>query len=101
MARTTLIARALVALPLVASPVVSSGISWAPTHEDAMRDARAQGKVVLVAVNMDDEASSDRMAKAVYRDKRVIALTSKTINLLASTDEHSQGSCKRFRRTCS
>jgi len=91
-ARTALLASVLAALPTISS----SDIEWAPYYQEAMRNAEARGAVVFVAVNMDGESSNEEMVKAVYRDKRVVELSRHTINLVASTGEHSSGACKLF-----
>ena len=95
MPRTVRSASAVLVLPLALSVAPGSGIAWEPYFEAGLRDAQAKNRVVLVAVNMDDEASNDLMLK-LYKDKRVLELAGRTVNLIASPDEHSSGKCRRF-----
>lgn len=72
-------------------------VAWEGSYETAMARAREQGRVVLVAVNMDGEGANDYLAQQVYQDKRIGELTSSTVNLVASRANHaSSGPCKRF-----
>jgi hypothetical protein len=72
-------------------------VTWENSYETAMARAREQGRVVLVAVNMDGEGANDYLAQQVYVDKRILDLTSSTLNLVASRSTHaSSGPCKRF-----
>ncbi len=92
----------LLSLPLLFAashfvPGAAKDISWSAEYGPALEAARDAGKVVFVAVNMDGERANDRMAKDVYRDKRIVALTEGTVNLLASAAVHRKsGSCSRF-----
>jgi hypothetical protein len=96
MARIPLLALAWI----VVAPFLSRAqaqIAWESSYESAMTRAREQGRVVLIAVNMDGEGANDHMAQRVYTDKRVAELTSSTVNLLASRSVHApSGPCKRF-----
>lgn len=96
---------ALIAAPVVAFSVPASPgtipaakeITWSPEYAPALEAAGDADKVVFVAVNMDGERANDRMAKDVYRDKRIVGLAEGTVNLLASAAEHKKsGSCSRF-----
>ena len=52
----------------------------------AIERARAEGTVVLLAVNMDVEAGNERMAKKLsYRDKRIQALAAEAVSVITST----------------
>lgn len=72
-------------------------IAWESSYETAMARAREQGRVVLIAVNMDGEGANDWLAEQVYQDKRMQGLTASTVNLVASRSMHAaSGPCKRF-----
>ncbi|MCH2102076.1 MAG: HEAT repeat domain-containing protein [Planctomycetes bacterium] len=81
-------------LPLTAL-FSAADISWETDFEAALARAKAENKVLFCALNMDGEKANDRMAKDVYSDKEVIALTQYTVNLIGSRFEHG-GKCKRF-----
>ena len=81
-------------LPLLAA-VGAADITWETDFEAARERAKAENKVLFCALNMDGEKANDRMAKDVYTDKEVVALTQHTINLIGSRFEHG-GKCKRF-----
>ena len=73
-----------------------SDIAWSPEYETALEQAATDKKVVFVAVNMDGEAANDRFAKDIYHAKRIAQLAGNTVNLIASTFEHSSRECARF-----
>ncbi len=80
-----------------AQPAKGKSIEWAATYGEALELARSSNRVVFVAINMDGERANDRMAKKVYKDKAVVALTAKTVNLIASAATHNKsGKCSRF-----
>lgn len=76
----------------------ADSIAWEPQREAALARARAERRVVFVAVNMDGERACDRLAEKVYRDKTIVALASATVNLIASQPSHTAGdkACARF-----
>ncbi|MBC8403659.1 MAG: hypothetical protein H8E15_00410 [Planctomycetes bacterium] len=78
------------------SPTSAGQIVWQKDLKVAQDLATAENKVVFIALNMDGERANDRMAKDVYSDKQVIALTEKTLNVVGSRFEHGSGECKRF-----
>ena len=93
------------AVPNPASATVSSAtlspagsaIEWAESFDGAFTSAVKEGQVVFVAVNMDGERANDRMVEDVYGDKRIVALSERTVNLIASASEHkASGTCRRF-----
>jgi hypothetical protein len=84
-------------LSLLPGTVSSGGIEWQASYELALIQAKAENKVVFVAVNMDGERANDRMVKDVYRDKVITKLAAETINLVASNNTHGSGrTCSRF-----
>ena len=89
----------LLVVLLLASPLPRANIEWAPSYADALAEAKAEKRVVFVALNMDGEAANDRAAKKLYRDKRIVTLAQLTTNLIASADKHSKDDkpCSRFK----
>ena len=73
----------------------SSDIHWERSLEAALARAKTENKPVFVAVNMDGEKANDRLVATVYRNAKVRALSERTVNLIASRDDHGS-SCKRF-----
>ena len=72
-------------------------IQWADSYDGALQQAADEDRVVFIAVNMDGERANDRMAEKVYRDKTILAVSERTINLVASSGTHSKsGKCPRF-----
>jgi hypothetical protein len=72
-------------------------ITWQAEFARTLELAESENQVVFVAVNMDGERANDRMAQQVYRDKAILSLAEKTLNLVASTSEHqAKGACPRF-----
>ena len=94
MIRTLLAVASLLVLPAVSAP----GIAWTSGFEQTLERAAAEKKVVFLAVNMDGERANDRMVEKVYRDKDVIELSARTLNLVASAAEHAtmDKDCPRF-----
>ena len=54
---------------LVAKP---DRIEWQPDFEQALERADEQGRVVLVAVVLEDEGQSERLITEVYSDAEVV-----------------------------
>ncbi|MBI4878713.1 MAG: HEAT repeat domain-containing protein [Planctomycetes bacterium] len=75
-----------------------AGIAWQESLDAALEKARAENKVVFVAVNMDGERANDTLANTVYKDKDIVKLAGLTANLLASKETHAGGEreCPRF-----
>jgi hypothetical protein len=87
---------ALAATVLAAAAPVA-GIRWDASYEAALERARAEGKVLFVAVNMDGEPANDRLA-GLYRDARLASAAAATVNVVASRFEHAADGkpCARF-----
>ena len=84
-------------LSLVPGTASSGGIEWQASYELALTKAKAENKVVFVAVNMDGERANERMVREVYRDKVITKLAGETINLVSSNNTHGSGkTCSRF-----
>ena len=84
-------------LSLAPGTVPSGGIEWQASYELALTQAKAENKVVFVAVNMDGERANERMVREVYRDKVITKLAGETINLVSSNNTHGSGkACSRF-----
>ncbi|MFT6111159.1 MAG: hypothetical protein ACJA2W_004089, partial [Planctomycetota bacterium] len=69
---------------LAAVNPAAKGIEWADTFDGALMTAVTEGRVVFIAVNMDGERANERMVKNVYGDKRIVALSERSVNLIAS-----------------
>ena len=72
-------------------PVASDAhqIAWQRTFGDAVALARAEGRPLLVALNMDGESASDRIVQELYRDADFVAATRACVCLVASVFRHS------------
>lgn len=81
-------ARGALALALLAASAHAGEIRWESSFEAALARAKAESKIVLVAVNMDGEGANERMAKNVYRDDVVAKLAADTVNVIASPADH-------------
>jgi len=90
--------RAAALLALLSPCTLAGGIAWTSGFEKTLERAAAEKKVVFLAVNMDGERANDRMAQKVYRDKAVVELSARTLNLIASAAEHAtmDKDCPRF-----
>ena len=78
------------------TPTSAAQVVWQKDLKVAQDLATAENKVIFIALNMDGERANDRMAKDVYSDKQVVALTEKTVNVIGSRFEHGGSECKRF-----
>ena len=63
-------------------------VHWQRSLADALAVARATGKPLLLAVNMDGESASDRIVHEQYRDPAFVALTRHAVCLGASVFRH-------------
>jgi len=90
--------RAVVTLALLIPNALAGGIAWTSGFEKTLERAAAEKKIVFLAVNMDGERANDRMVEKVYRDKQVLELSTRTLNLVASASEHAamDKDCPRF-----
>ncbi len=88
----------LLALLLSAPSALAGSIVWQTDFEKTFEEAAAAKKVVFLAVNMDGERANDRMAEKVYRDKQIVELSTRTLNLVASLAQHALADkdCTRF-----
>ena len=78
-------------------------VEWASTWEAAFRQAKDEGKPVLVCINSKDgEQANETTAKEIYHDPLFVALSRKFVMVLVSTREHAKtGPCPRFGKvTC-
>src|SRR5690606_34327805 len=80
----------------------SAQIDWAPSLEEALKQAGAEKKVVAIVLNMDGERANDRMVADHYQDDLLVKLSRHTVNLFCSNDTHSKsGTCSRCKaHTC-
>jgi tetratricopeptide (TPR) repeat protein len=66
-----------------------SQILWQRSLEDALSVAGAEGRPILVAVNMDGESASDRIIRERYRAPEFVAATRGCVCVVASLFRHS------------
>ncbi len=66
---------------LLAAPAAS--IQWTASLDEAQERARSEKRVLFVAVHLPGEAANERMAKDVYTDRAITALSRETVNVLA------------------
>lgn len=93
--KLSLFAGALALLPT--SPPIAEQIDWHSDFSKALEEAKAQKRVLFIAVNMDGERANDVLAKDTYHDRTITELTQHTTNLISSNAEHSKsGECPRF-----
>ncbi len=63
-------------------------IHWQRSLEDALAQAKAEDRPLLVAVNMDGESACDRIVREEYRDPRFVASTRAFVCVVASPVRH-------------
>jgi hypothetical protein len=63
-------------------------IHWERNLADALALARAEGRPLLLAVNMDGESASDRIVREEYRDPKFVAATRNYACVVASLFRH-------------
>jgi hypothetical protein len=83
--------RALATLLLFVPTAAAAGITWQPSLDDVLARAKAENKVVFIAVNMDRERANDRLVADHYKDPTIVKLTSHTLNLFCSRFDHASG----------
>ncbi len=73
-------------------------IEWELSVPVALERAKAENRVVFLAINMDGEPANDLMAGTLYRSPKVVELTRSTVNLVANREEHRGGmrDCERL-----
>ena len=63
-------------------------IDWQRSLEDALALALAEGRPILVAVNMDGESASERIVREDYRDPDFVAATRRYVCVVSSVFRH-------------
>ena len=75
-------------------------IHWERNLADALALARAEGRPLLLAVNMDGESASDRIVREEYRDPKFVAATRNYVCVVASLFRHNprdyDDACRRI-----
>ena len=71
---------AIWAIATVAAPVVSAAdpIPWRKTFDEAVEEAKRDGKPIFVAINMDGERANDEAVNVLYRDATIKKLAANT-----------------------
>ncbi|MEZ5967021.1 MAG: hypothetical protein R3F56_24495 [Planctomycetota bacterium] len=64
-------------------------ILWQRSLDDALALARAEGRPLLIALNMDGESASDRIVHENYRDPAFVSASRACVCLVASVFRHS------------
>ena len=77
---------------------LAPSITWTPDWLAAFERATAESRVVFLAVNMDGEKANDVLAQKTYGDKTLLALSERTVNVIASRFNHAAAGkeCSRF-----
>ncbi len=76
--------------PLCAPVPEQQQIHWQRSLEDAQALSRAQGRPILIAINMDGESASENIVRERYRDPKFVALTRRFVCLGASAFRHGE-----------
>ena len=78
-------------------PAPAPKIQWQESYEQSLELAAEQGRVVFVVVDHEDEGRCEDFQRRLLRDKRLLALAERTLNVPASIESHkSSGACPRF-----
>lgn len=77
----------LAALQLAGGPETTR-IHWQRDLGDALAIAAAEGRPLLLAVNMDGESACERIVREVYKDPEFVALTRGYVCLVSSVFRH-------------
>lgn len=83
--------RACAAFVLSIGTTMAAGIAWQPSFDDVLAQAKAEKKVVFIAVNMDRERANDRLVADHYKDATIAKLAAHTLNLFCSRFDHASG----------
>ncbi len=76
---------------LLAPPGAGDEIAWRADHAMVVERARAEKRVLFVAVTMDDETRCEDFVDRVYDDREVRRLAQRTLNLVGSRELHRKG----------
>jgi len=74
--------------PVAVSRADEHQIHWQRSLEDALALAKAEGRPLFVAVNMDGESASERIVRENYRDPSFVESTRHCVCLVASVFRH-------------
>ena len=88
---TPLFCLLLTAPPLQAEPKADEHppqIHWMQSLDQARGVARATGRPLFLAVNMDGESACERIVREKYRDPEFVALTRRAVCLVSSIFRH-------------
>ncbi len=73
---------------LLAPALAAPTLDWRASVDEALAEAKRDGKVVFLAINMDHERANDWMVETHYRDPTIRKLAARTVNLFASRFDH-------------
>ena len=82
----------------------AGGIQWVGDWDQAVAQAKAESRPIMIHFNMDDEPACAGIARQHLRDPEVIKLSRKFVCVVCSIGEHSEesifpgdeGKCRRF-----
>ena len=79
-------------------PALAGDVVWQHSLEEALAKAKTENKPLFLAVNMDGERANDVLATQTYQERVFQELSLRTVNALASAQEHSAlgKPCPRF-----
>ena len=83
---------------MAAAPTARAAqIEWRADAAAAFDEAKRDGKVVFVAINMDGARANDEMIRSHYADAGVRKLAAHTVALFASKHDHASrtSACSR------
>jgi hypothetical protein len=85
-------------LSVAAVPALAGDVVWQKSLEQALAKAQAENKPVFLAVNMDGERANDYLANKTYKERSFLDYSTRTVNALASAQEHTAlgKPCNRF-----
>lgn len=92
----TALAPVLLALGL-AAPQPAPAFEWSYDLSIAMETAKAENRVVFVALDHEGEGRCEHFLKKVIKDKAVAALSAASLNVVGTAQTHAKGrKCGRF-----
>lgn len=78
------------------SDTLPAQIRWEKSFDAAIAKAKAEDKILFIALNMDGERANDQMVSDHYQDDTLVKLSLETVNLFCSNNIHTRtGRCPR------
>lgn len=79
---------ALAASVFADDPKPPTQIAWQPNLDAAVARAKAEGRPLLLAVNMDGESASERIVREQYRDPAFVGDANRCVPVIGSVFRH-------------